>query len=110
MDKEEFEKLITDAFQNLPKIFRKKIENLTLEVAEGVMYQDGTLILGRYQGVPLTSRTSWYGNVLPDKIIIYKGSIERITQDPGQIKRIVGEVLRHEFGHYFGLDEEDLKN
>ncbi len=94
----------------MPKEFRKKIENVDIEIEEETMTESGRLILGRYHGVPLTSRTHWYGNVLPDRIIIYKGSIERITQDPTTIKELVSDVLKHELGHYFGLDEDDLEN
>lgn len=110
MDLDEFKRLVTEAYESLPAGFRKKIENVAVEVEDRIMFDNRRLILGQYHGVPLTSRTSWYGNVLPDKIIIYKGSIERIAQEPEEIKKIVAQVIRHEVGHYFGLDEADLEN
>jgi len=108
MELELFRKLVLEAFDGLPRAFRKRIENVGLEVEEGAMHEANQLILGRYHGVPLTLRTSWYGNVLPDRITIYQGSIEQVTQDPAAMKKLVQEVIKHEVGHYFGLEEEDM--
>jgi predicted Zn-dependent protease with MMP-like domain len=109
VDLDLFRNLVTEAFQALPGSFRKKIENLAIEVEEAALMDGDRVILGQYQGVPLTDRTSYYGNVLPDRIVIFKGSIEQVTEDPDRIKRLVQEVIRHEVGHYFGLDEDDMK-
>lgn len=110
MDLSLFRALVAEAFQALPRSFKKKIENVAVEVEEDALVEGGRLVLGRYQGVPLTERTSWYGNVLPDRIVIYQGSVEQVTKDPGHIKRLVQQVIRHEVGHYFGLDEEDMEH
>ncbi len=108
MEIEEFRRLVLEAFKQLPRRFQEKIENVAVEIDERVMNQAGRLILGQYQGVPLTSRSTWYGNILPDRIVIYKGSIERLTNNPEEIRSLVVEVVKHEIGHYFGLDEEQM--
>jgi len=66
-------------------------------------------LLGLYHGHPLKERGTWYGNVLPDRIVIYQGPIEEGCGSEGEVRRRVEEVLLHEVGHYFGLEEEELR-
>lgn len=69
--------------------------------------ESGTL-LGLYQGVPLTKRGWGYGNVLPDRIIIYQRPIEATAASAAEIKDLVLDVVMHEIGHYFGFNDMDL--
>jgi len=59
-------------------------------------------------GVDLTRRDSGYGNVLPDTIHIYQGPIEEDCADPEDMAELVRDVVIHEVGHYFGLDDETM--
>lgn len=107
MTKEEFEKIVKESLKQLPQILRRKLVNVEIVIEDEPIPQKS--LLGLYQGVPLKKRGFWYGNVLPDKITIFKNNIERLTKDDNEIKKLVYEVLLHEIGHYFGFDEEDLK-
>ncbi|MDH7500534.1 MAG: metallopeptidase family protein, partial [candidate division NC10 bacterium] len=69
----------------------------------------GDSLLGLYHGYPLKERGTWYGNVLPDRIIIYQGPIEQACRDEKQMPGLVREVVLHEIGHYFGLEEDELR-
>jgi len=66
-------------------------------------------LLGLYQGTPLTERTSSYGNVLPDRVLIFQGPHERAADDEDDLVVAIGETLIHEIGHYFGLSEEEIE-
>ena len=66
-------------------------------------------LLGLYQGVPLDRRGFYYGNVLPDKITLFQTPIESMCQTKEEIEEKVREVVIHEVGHYFGLDDERLR-
>ena len=66
-------------------------------------------LLGLYQGTPLTERTSAYGNVLPDRVIIFQRPHERAAEDEDDLVVAIGETLIHEIGHYFGLSEEEIE-
>ena len=66
-------------------------------------------LLGLYQGTPLTERTSAYGNVLPDRVLIFQGPHERSAEDEDDLLIAIGETLIHEIGHYFGLSEEEIE-
>ena len=66
-------------------------------------------LLGLYQGTPLTERTSGYGNVLPDRVLIFQGPHERADDDEDDLVVAIAETLIHEIGHYFGLSEEEIE-
>jgi len=123
MDRPSFEKLVAKSLQRLPGKFRSKLRNLAIEIEDApspALLDDmdirrGTLF-GLYQGVPLTEREWNYGNVLPDRIIIYQRPIETAATSPDEIEEIVLDTVMHELGHYFGFDDaylqgvEDEKN
>ncbi|MGB9720440.1 MAG: metallopeptidase family protein [bacterium] len=104
MTREEFERTVKESLKKLPKILRDKLENVEVVVEDAPISQKG--LLGLYQGVPLKKRGFWYGNVLPDKITLFKVNIEYLTNNEEETKNLIYEVLLHEIGHYFGFDEE----
>jgi len=66
-------------------------------------------LLGLYQGTPLTERSWGHGNVLPDRILLFQGPLERASEDHDDLVVAIGETLIHEIGHYFGLSEEEIE-
>jgi len=117
MERTSFEKLVTRSLQRLPKKYLDALENITIEVEdepedeilEDMGIEDGALY-GLYQGVPITEREWNYGNVLPDRISIFQGPIERDARNDEEIEEIVLDTVVHEIGHYFGFDDETLYN
>jgi len=115
MNRTSFEKLVERSLQRLPKKFLDALANITIEVEdepdeeilEDMGIEDGALY-GLYQGVPLTEREWNYGNVLPDRIAIYQGPIERDARNDEDVEEIVLDTVVHEIGHYFGFDDEAL--
>src|SRR6185295_14927530 len=70
----------------------------------------GQPLLGLYQGIPLTRRTSGYSGVLPDKITIYRGPLERLYgADPETLRLQIRHVVIHEVAHHFGISDERLQ-
>jgi predicted Zn-dependent protease with MMP-like domain len=115
MDRPAFEKLVEKALERLPKKFKKKLQNIMIEiedrpvqeVLDDMGIETGTLF-GLYQGVPLTEREWNFGNVLPDRIIIYQEPIELAASSSEEIEEIVLDTVVHEIGHYFGFDDSEL--
>jgi len=66
-------------------------------------------LFGLYQGVPLTKREWNYGNMLPDRIVIYQHTIESVATSPEEIEKIVLDTVIHEIGHYFGFSDRELR-
>jgi predicted Zn-dependent protease with MMP-like domain len=103
----DFDELVDEALAELPADLRAAMSNVNVVVEEEP--PDGAPLLGLYQGVPLTRRTSRYGGVLPDKISIYRGPLERLSGgDPERLRAQVRRVVLHEVAHHFGISDERL--
>jgi predicted Zn-dependent protease with MMP-like domain len=103
----DFEDYAQDALDSLPADLRAQMSNVELVVEEEP--PPGQPLLGLYQGVPLTRRGSYYGGVLPDKITIYRGPLERLYgHDAETLRREVKRVVLHEVAHHFGISDERL--
>jgi len=117
LTRKEFEELVVLALRRLPKFFKKKMKNMDVVVEDrasrDLLSEMGLRspfeLLGLYQGVPLDRRGFYYGNVLPDKITLFQSPIESMCQTKEEIEEKVKEVVIHEVGHYFGLDDERLR-
>lgn len=115
--RKEFEELVVSSLKGIPKYFREKMENVDVvvedqastEVLSEMGMRSPFELLGLYQGVPLDRRGFFYGNVLPDKITLFQIPIESICKTKKEIEEKIKEVVIHEIGHYFGLDEERLQ-
>jgi predicted Zn-dependent protease with MMP-like domain len=117
VQRQEFEQLVAEALDGLPRQFRKFMRNIAViveaapsrELLETMgLWPDHTL-LGLYHGVPLPERGHSYGNVLPDCITVFQQPIEALCRTPEEIKDVVRETVIHEVGHYFGLDDARLE-
>ncbi|MCM8822522.1 MAG: metallopeptidase family protein [Candidatus Omnitrophica bacterium] len=104
IDKKDLEEIVYQKLKKLPEFFREKLENVEFFVEDG----DSPQLLGLYHGVPYGKRTN-YNLVMPDKIIIYRRTFERICKTRKELEKKVEEVLLHEIGHYFGFNEEQLR-
>lgn len=65
-------------------------------------------LLGLYEGIALTERTSEYAGALPDRITIYQDAITDMCDDRADIVHEVAVTVVHEVAHHFGIDEQTL--
>jgi predicted Zn-dependent protease with MMP-like domain len=102
-----FQRLVDEALDELPADIRARMSNIAVVVEDEP--PRGERLLGLYRGVPLTRRTSRYGGVLPDKITIYRGPLERhYGSDPTELRGQVRRTVRHEIAHHFGISDQRL--
>jgi predicted Zn-dependent protease with MMP-like domain len=105
---DDFDGLIDDALASLPDDLRAFMSNVAIVVEDEP--PAGLPLLGLYQGVPLTRRTTAYAAVPPDRITIYRGPLERLTGgDPNRLREQVRRVVLHEIAHHFGISDERLR-
>ena len=123
LPQEKFEKIVDDAVAEIPKKFLDKLNNVAIMVQDfpspdqldklGVRERKQParpyLLLGLYQGVPQTKRWGG-GSIFPDKITIFKGPIEYLSNSEEDVKRIVRDTVKHEIAHHFGFSEQDIRN
>ena len=118
MTRAEFERLVAEAVDLIPKRFRREMKNLALvvedapgaDLLEEMEIEPPDSLYGLYHGTPLPERTWGYGNNLPDRITIYQQPIEADCDDEDEMRKMIGETLIHEVGHYFGMSEEQIED
>jgi predicted Zn-dependent protease with MMP-like domain len=114
---EEFEKLVQEGVALIPKKFLEKLENVAIvveespsaEQAQKLKLRSSFSLFGLYEGVPQTKRGPHYGMTLPDKITIFKKSIEQFAGSTDEIRQLVRDTVWHEIAHHFGSDEERVR-
>ena len=114
---EEFEELVDQALESLPKEFLPYMENVSVEVQDrpdrGLLREmnlrGGRTLLGFYHGVPLTEKSVSTPFEWPEQIYIFQRNIEAICRSREDVIFQVRQTVLHEVGHHFGLDEADLR-
>ena len=117
MERKQFERRVAEALATIPRQFRDAMHNIAIvvedepsdELLDEMEIEPPDTLFGLYQGIPLTERTTSYGNTLPDRVLIFQGPHERETADEEDLIVCIGETLIHEIGHYFGLSEEEIE-
>jgi predicted Zn-dependent protease with MMP-like domain len=119
MEQERFEDLAQEAFDALPDVIREKAENVhivvedypTAEVVRRMRLPSRKVLLGLYEGVPLTHRGTSYGAypVVPDKITLYRKNIEAVARTDEEIRSAVRDTLIHEVAHHYGMNEDEVR-
>jgi predicted Zn-dependent protease with MMP-like domain len=105
---DDFDDSVQAAIDSLPEDLRQAMSNVAIMVEDEP--PAGQPLLGLYEGVPLTRRTTGYGGVPPDKITIYRGPLERhYGRDPDLLQRQIRRVVLHEIAHHFGISDERLR-
>jgi predicted Zn-dependent protease with MMP-like domain len=103
----DFEQVIGETLDSLPPDLRERMSNVEIVVEDEP--PPGQRLLGLYHGIPLTQRGSNYSGVLPDKITIYRGPLERYYgHDPVLLTQQIRRVVLHEIAHHFGISDERL--
>jgi len=113
---QEFDRLISAAMDDLPQKYIKGLDNVAVVYADDPdenqrqksELKPGRLLLGLYEGIPLTKRGAGYTFVLPDKITLFKNPILAVTSTPEQLFEQIKRTLWHEIAHYYGLDHDDI--
>lgn len=118
MDQHTFEDLVAEAVDGLPAEIQNWLDNVAIVVGEWPTPEQlaraglgpGQLLFGLYVGVPKTQRGFTYGETVPDKIIIFRGPLERVCRTPASIRDCVQRTVLHEIGHHFGMGEDQLRS
>jgi predicted Zn-dependent protease with MMP-like domain len=114
LDTARFEQLVSQAIDSLPEEFMEYMENIDFVIADAPNAAQlkrlprGQTLLGLYEGVPMTERTTNYGYVTPDKITIFQKTIEAAFHQDEVIVKEIRRVVLHEIAHHFGIDDARL--
>ncbi|HSW36920.1 MAG TPA: metallopeptidase family protein [Candidatus Saccharimonadales bacterium] len=113
---EEFQQLINQALEELPGEHVKNIKNVAILYEEEptpaqrqkLALRDDQTLFGLYEGVPLSARQG-QTRIFPDKITIFKGPTERVSNSTAELKEHIKHTIWHEIAHYYGLDHSQIR-
>lgn len=111
-----FDRLITRAMNELPQEYITGLDNVAIVLADEptdeqkqkMKIDNHHVLLGLYEGIPLTQRGAGYTFVLPDKITLFKRSILATVRDETELFERIKRTLWHEIAHYYGLSHRDM--
>jgi len=118
MKRETFIKVGEEALDSLPQEFRSRIRNVAVlvedlppnQLASPRPGQPGKLLLGLFHGVPTTKKSVFDLPTGPDHIVLYQKNIEAVCSSEAEVREQIRRTVIHELGHYFGMDEDQLKD
>ncbi len=117
MKREHFVEVVEEALDSLPQEFRSRIRNVAVLVEDVPPNQPSPqpgqprrLLLGVFHGVPTTKKSIFTLPSGPDHIVLYQKNIEAVCSSETEVREQIRLTVIHELGHYFGLDEEQLKD
>ena len=103
-----FESLVADALDELPGWVQEAMDNVAV-VVEDRPPADEPDLLGLYEGIAKTEREN-YSGVLPDRITLFRGTIEgEAGDDDEELRSVIAETVVHEVAHHFGISDERLE-
>lgn len=113
---QQFDELISQAMDELTQEYITGLNNVAIVMADDPtdeqrqkMQLDGKLLLGLYEGIPLTRRGSGWSGMLPDKITLFKNQILATAHDENSLFEQIKRTLWHEIAHYYGLDHDRIE-
>ena len=117
MKREEFVNVAEEALDSLPEEFRSRIRNVAILVEDFPPNQkppqpgqQRRLLLGIFHGVPTTKKSVFDLSTGPDHIVLYQKNIEAVCSSEAEVREQIRLTVMHELGHYFGMDENQLKD
>src|SRR5260370_41841281 len=112
-----FVTVVDEALDLLPQEFRSRIRNVAVLIedmqpnqASPQSGQQRGLLLGIFHGVPTTKKSIFALPTGPDYIVLYQKNIEAICSSEAGGREQIRLTVIHELGHYFGMDENQLKD
>ncbi|HET7207035.1 MAG TPA: metallopeptidase family protein [Terriglobales bacterium] len=117
MKREQFVKVVEETLESLPQEFRSRIRNVAVMVedlppnqASPQSGQQTKVLLGLFHGVPTTKKSVFQLPTGPDQIVLYQKNIEAVCSSEAEVREQIRLTVIHELGHYFGMDEDQLRD
>lgn len=112
-----FEDLVRQALDELPEEFSEKIANVEIVIEDRPIPEElrrqglppNALLLGIYQGIPLTEKSVFRSFEMPPRIVIFQHNLERVANTPQRIVEEVRRTVLHEIAHHFGISDKRLR-
>lgn len=109
MDPDRFDALVDQALDGIPDELASLVRNVVVLVEDEPPEGEPDDLLGLYDGVALTERTSWTeGMELPDRIFVFRSPLLDMCSSEEELVDEVRITVVHEVAHHFGIDDDRL--
>jgi len=114
--REEVEAMLSEMIDSLPRPLHKALSNVPILLEDlpndSILFSEDPpldpLLLGLFTGQPLDEQSAFNQPADITRILLFKKNIERVAPNPDALRRELWITLKHEIGHYWGLDEDEL--
>lgn len=103
---EEFETMVSDGLDTLPDEMFEHLDNVIFLIEDKP--EDGSSVLGTYDGFSLLERETYGFGEQPDRITLYRENLLAHCEDVDELRREIRITLVHEVAHFLGLTEERI--
>ncbi len=105
--RDRFARLADGALARIPSRFQDLLANTMIVVddlpaLDAVRQGEDPDLLGIYEGATVLEHG------FPERIVLYQRNHENISADERELREQVEETMRHEIGHHFGMEEDEL--
>ena len=112
-----FRRLVREVLESLPERVLALMENVDVVVQpwpeprhlEAMGLESPYDLLGYYEGVPRTERTTAYTMALPDRIYLFQRPLEAVSESLEALRAEVRRTLLHELAHHLGWPEGEME-
>jgi predicted Zn-dependent protease with MMP-like domain len=108
MTSDRFREIVAEVLDDLPSWVLDRLDNVEVLV-EDEPPPDQPGLLGLYEGIPLTRRTSGYFGVLPDRITLFRSTVVAAAGNERDLRRVIRDTVVHEVAHFFGISDDRLE-
>lgn len=105
---EQFEEAVSAALDAVPPQLMAMLDNVAFFVEEEPLDDLPDDLLGIYEGTPLTERDLGWSGALPDRIILFRGPLQRMCADLAELEDEITITVVHEIAHHFGIEDDRL--
>lgn len=104
---DDFQEMVTQEYRAIPDEMFGSLDNVAIMIEDQPVGARPRLY-GLYCGHPLTKRGSYGYGELPDRITLFKNTMQEHCNTLEELRVRVRITLVHEIGHYFGMDDAKL--
>lgn len=113
---QQFDQLITRAMDELPQEYITNMQNVAIvqqdtptpEQQARMKLDRHHVLLGLFEGIPLTQQGSGFSGMLPSKITLFKDSILAVVNTEAELFAQIKRTIWHEIAHYYGLNHSHI--
>lgn len=100
---EDFETLVSEGLDSLHEDMLEALDNVIFLVEDAP--EDGSEILGVYEGFSLAERNTYGYGEEPDRIILFRENLLQHCADMNELVDEIRVTLVHEIAHFYGISE-----